>query len=212
MKLTQNKLLLLLEFLAIAVLSFLCVSYFKNGSNVFSLILILFVVIIAIDDKLSTYVSYGYSRGFLIPGAVILVYLFQNEYYKIEGMENKENTIDKQNNLKNKNLVNKNKIQNKMNSMNEEGMTTSEESVDLNKKKGKTSQIDYAATIENAYDELNNVLGSDGIQRLTSDTQNLMKQQMKLAETMKGMTPIIKQIAPMVENLKGMMGTGTNNK
>lgn len=33
-----------------------------------------------------------------------------------------------------------------------------------------------------------------------------MKQQMQLAEAMKGMSPIIKQIAPMVDNLKGMMG------
>ncbi len=33
-----------------------------------------------------------------------------------------------------------------------------------------------------------------------------MKQQMQLAEAMKGMGPVIKQIAPMVENLKGMMG------
>ena len=66
--------------------------------------------------------------------------------------------------------------------------------------------IDYASTIEDAYDELNTILGSDGIQRLTSDTQNLMKQQMQLAEAMKGMGPVIQSIAPMVENLKGMMG------
>ena len=33
-----------------------------------------------------------------------------------------------------------------------------------------------------------------------------MKQQMQLAEAMKGMTPVIQSIAPMVENLKGMMG------
>lgn len=72
--------------------------------------------------------------------------------------------------------------------------------------KNKKYNIDYASTIEDAYDELNTILGSDGIQRLTSDTQNLMKQQMQLAEAMKGMTPIIKSIAPMVENLKGMMG------
>lgn len=74
------------------------------------------------------------------------------------------------------------------------------------RKKSRGHEIDYAATIEDAYDELNNILGSDGIQRLTSDTQSLMKQQMQLAEAMKGMTPVIKQIAPMVENLKGMMG------
>jgi len=74
------------------------------------------------------------------------------------------------------------------------------------RKKNRGYEIDYATTIEDAYDELNNILGSDGIQRLTSDTQGLMKQQMQLAEAMKGMTPVIKQIAPMVENLKGMMG------
>lgn len=74
------------------------------------------------------------------------------------------------------------------------------------RKKNRGYEIDYATTVEDAYDELNNILGSDGIQRLTSDTQNLMKQQMQLAEAMKGMTPVIKQIGPMVENLKGMMG------
>ena len=74
------------------------------------------------------------------------------------------------------------------------------------RKKNRGNEIDYASTIEDAYDELNNILGSDGIQRLTSDTQNLMKQQMQLAEAMNGMTPVMQQIVPMVKNLKGMMG------
>lgn len=74
------------------------------------------------------------------------------------------------------------------------------------RRKNRGYEIDYATTIEDAYDELNNILGSDGIQRLTSDTQNLMKQQMQLAEAMKGMTPVIKSIEPMVKNLQGMMG------
>lgn len=74
------------------------------------------------------------------------------------------------------------------------------------RRKNRGYDIDYATTIEDAYDELNNILGSDGIQRLTADSQNLMKQQMQLAEAMKGMTPVIQSIAPMVENLKGMMG------
>jgi len=77
---------------------------------------------------------------------------------------------------------------------------------EVGRRKNRGYEIDYATTIEDAYDELNNILGSDGIQRLTSDTQNLMKQQMQLAEAMKGMGPVIKSIAPMVENLKGMMG------
>lgn len=78
--------------------------------------------------------------------------------------------------------------------------------------KNRNYDIDYATTIEDAYDQLNNILGSDGIKRLTSDSQNLMKQQMQLAEAMKGMTPVIKSIAPMVENLKGMMGQMSDGK
>jgi hypothetical protein len=72
--------------------------------------------------------------------------------------------------------------------------------------KSKGHEIDYATTIEEAYDNLNSILGSDGIQRLTSDSQKLMKQQVQLAEAMKNMTPLIKSIEPMVQNLQGMMG------
>jgi len=79
-------------------------------------------------------------------------------------------------------------------------------------KKGGQYNVDYASTIEDAYDELNNVLGSDGIKRLTDDTQKLMKQQMQLAEAMKSMGPIVQNIAPMVENLKGMMGSMNDSK
>ena len=78
------------------------------------------------------------------------------------------------------------------------------------RKKNKGYDIDYATTVEDAYDELNNILGSDGIQRLTSDTQNLMKQQMQLAEAMKSMGPMMESLAPMVESLKGMMGDSSN--
>ena len=83
---------------------------------------------------------------------------------------------------------------------------TNQQGFEPGRRKNKGHDIDYATTIEDAYDELNNILGSEGIQRLTSDTQNLMKQQMQLAKAMEGMTPVIKSIAPMVENLKGMMG------
>ena len=74
------------------------------------------------------------------------------------------------------------------------------------RQKNRGHEIDYATTIEDAYDQLNSILGSDGVQRLTSDTQNLMKQQMQLAEAMKSMQPMVESIAPMVKNLQGMMG------
>jgi hypothetical protein len=60
------------------------------------------------------------------------------------------------------------------------------------------SRIDYTSTIEGAYDNLDKILGSDGISKLTGDTQKLMEQQQKLFESMQSM-------APMIENAKGML-------
>ena len=79
------------------------------------------------------------------------------------------------------------------------------EDFEVGRSKNGASKIDYASTIEDAYDDLNKILGSDGIKRLTSDTQGLMKQQMQLAESMKGMGPIIENIKPMMDQMKGMM-------
>ena len=79
------------------------------------------------------------------------------------------------------------------------------EDFEVGRSKNGAAKIDYASTIEDAYDDLNKILGSDGIKRLTSDTQGLMKQQMQLAESMKGMGPIIENIKPMMDQMKGMM-------
>lgn len=60
------------------------------------------------------------------------------------------------------------------------------------------SRIDYNSTIEGAYDNLEKMLGGDGITKLTGDTQKLMEQQQKLFQSMQSM-------APMIENAKGML-------
>jgi hypothetical protein len=75
------------------------------------------------------------------------------------------------------------------------------------KKNSKGYNIDYASTVEDAYDELNKILGSDGIKRLTSDTQNLMKQQMQLAESMKSMEPMIASMAPLMQQAQGFLSS-----
>ena len=79
------------------------------------------------------------------------------------------------------------------------------------KKNSKGYNIDYASTVEDAYDELNKILGSDGIKRLTSDTQGLMKQQMKLAESMKDMQPLIASMAPIMKQAEGLLGSMSEN-
>lgn len=101
-----------------------------------------------------------------------------------------------------KGLPNQPKSKDKEKMKADEKMSNSESFDIINKKK--TSDIDYAATIENAYDDLNNILGGDGIQKLTSDTQNLVSQQAKLAEAMAGMKPLIDGITPLVEQVKGL--------
>ena len=81
--------------------------------------------------------------------------------------------------------------------------------VGRNKNKSKYN-VDYAATIEDAYDELNNILGSDGIKNLTSDTQNLMKQQKQLTEAMSQIGPLMQNVGPLLDQAKNMMGSMQN--
>jgi hypothetical protein len=92
------------------------------------------------------------------------------------------------------------------------------ESFEVGRNKKGSYDIDYASTIEDAYDELNKIIGGDGIKKLTGDTQNLMKQQLQLAEAMKSMGPLVEQmgplmqsVGPMIDQAKGLMGSGGNN-
>ena len=59
-------------------------------------------------------------------------------------------------------------------------------------------RLDYASTMEAAYDNLDKMLGGDGIKQLTSDTQKLMAQQQQLFNTMN-------QMAPMLESAQNML-------
>ena len=70
----------------------------------------------------------------------------------------------------------------------------------LNSSSGKSSnRIDLAATLEESYDNLNNILGTDGINKLTNDTSKLMNEQKKLFESMKMMSPLLNQAKEMLE-------------
>jgi len=87
-----------------------------------------------------------------------------------------------------------------------------EEAFEIKRNKNKSGfDIDYASTVEDAYDELNKIIGGDGIKKLTSDTQNLMQQQLKLAEAMKGMTPMIEQMEPLLKTASQFMGMSGDN-
>jgi len=208
--LLTNKLVLnIVSFLAL----FNVIGYLVIGNLNAVLYFVLFSILIRYFSKNMTIVL-GVS--------LLIVNFLELKHNVLEGLKNNsnvKNTIsNKEHKLNNKiSKNNKHKPDKKtsqgliMSSLEENNNDTSEtneeqQGFESGRRKNRGYDIDYATTIEDAYDELNNILGSDGIQRLTSDTQNLMKQQMQLAEAMKSMTPLVKSITPMVENLKGMMG------
>ena len=67
--------------------------------------------------------------------------------------------------------------------------------------KKKNNRIDYASTLEDAYGDLDSILGKDGIKSLTTDTQKLMEQQMALADALKGMAPLIGDAKKMLSGM-----------
>lgn len=192
---------------------------------------VLYFIVIAV---LVRYFSKNMTIVLGIP--LIIVNLLSIKTKMLEGMENKssdktsQNTTDNTSSSNsNQNMVNKlvQKNKNKPDQKSGQGLpmqplekaeqasdnaaqssSGEQQGFESGRRKNRGYDIDYATTVEDAYDELNNILGSDGIQRLTSDTQNLMKQQMQLAKAMESMGPMMQSLAPMVENLKGMMGDG----
>lgn len=52
-------------------------------------------------------------------------------------------------------------------------------------------RIDYASTLEQAYDNLQNMIGKDGISSLTKDTEKLINQQKNLMGTLNEISPLI---------------------
>ena len=67
-----------------------------------------------------------------------------------------------------------------------------------------TDRIDYAKTLEQAYDNLQGMLGKDGIKGLTSETSKLVEQQKGLMESLKGMGPMLKEAKTMMAGMKDM--------
>jgi hypothetical protein len=77
------------------------------------------------------------------------------------------------------------------------------EKFEVGRKKGQYN-IDYASTIEDAYDDLNKIIGGDGMKKLTEDSQRLMKQQQDLAKAMESIGPLVEKMAPMLQSAQSM--------
>jgi len=84
------------------------------------------------------------------------------------------------------------------------------------KPKGKDSKLDYAATLEAAYDNLDKMLGSDAIKSMSDDTQRLAKKQQQLMGNIEKLEPMMQKAGSMLEGLDmgkmGSMITGLQDK
>jgi hypothetical protein len=63
----------------------------------------------------------------------------------------------------------------------------------------KPSRIDYATTLEDAYDNLDKILGSGGMKNLSTDTEKLMNQQKQLFDSMNSMMPLVGKAQDMLK-------------
>ena len=138
---------------------------------------------------------------------VNLMSLKMNSY--TEGLENQtdstENTEDKKVDDSDKDATGEKKIAPSNEKKTKTEDNTNEESFEVGRAKKSGHSIDYATTIEDAYDQLNSILGKDGIKSLTADTERLMQQQTQLAGSLKDMGPLIEKMGPMMEGVENMM-------
>jgi hypothetical protein len=168
------------------------------------------IVIFILFASIFAYFSKNMIIVLGIPLILINVFKSNDKTTKTEGMDNNDdisndmdNTINKLNHEKQKKTETVTPTD--TDDMKEE--PTSDESFEVGRAKKGGYNIDYAATVESAYDDLNKILGSDGIKSLTDDTQKLMKQQLQLTESMKSIEPFIKNMAPMLQQAQGILGS-----
>ena len=61
--------------------------------------------------------------------------------------------------------------------------------------------IDYAATLEQAYDNLDNLIGQDGIKKMGEQTERLATKQKVLMQNIGSMAPILEKAGSMLNSL-----------
>lgn len=79
------------------------------------------------------------------------------------------------------------------------------------KTKNGGDRLDYASTLEAAYDNLETMLDGESLGKLTEDTQKLMKTQQELFKTMESMAPMVSDAKKMMEGFNmGNLSSLTN--
>jgi hypothetical protein len=163
---------------------------------------VLYFIIIAV------LVRYFSKNMIVVLGIPLIIVNFmslkRNSY--MEGMENNEST-SKESDTANTTTTTTNPSTSTTTTTTTEpaSSTGKKDAFEVGHPKNGKYKIDYASTIEEAYDQLNSILGADGIKSLTDDTQRLLEQQTQLAGSLKNMGPMIEKMGPMVKSLTSMV-------
>jgi len=112
-----------------------------------------------------------------------------------EGLENRKEGLQQKKRMEDENEEEEGYTQNNVKPSEPAPATESEEDTSVGER------IDYAATMEQAYDNLNNMLGEGGMKNLTEDTKSLMTQQKQLMENLQSMAPLMNNAKKMIEGL-----------
>ena len=197
-KIFTNKIVLYIVFV-IATLNIIGYLYSGNTNAV------IYFIILGI---LVSYFSKNMIIILLVPLIFVNLYVgSQTQILNVEGMVNNES----QSNKEEEKITEDGETENSSNPLSE-NITTPSSNISTTpngesfKNKKDKHKLDYSATLSDTYDHLNEILGSEGMKSLTSDTKKLMEQQTALAESMKGIQPLITSIGPLLKQAQGFLG------
>ena len=150
---------------------------------------------------LSTYFSKNMTVVLLVAIVTTSIFASSKSQFVKEGMSTQKKGEDakkedakKEDAKKDNTLTNKKPVV-KQDEEEPEGVTS-----DINHAK-KPNRLDYAGTLEKAYENLQNQVGEGGIEGLTGQTKTLLEQQKKLMDNIQGMEPFIKTAESFMNNI-----------
>ena len=130
--------------------------------------------------------------------------------------ELKKEKLEKEHEMKKEKLEKEHEMKKELNDEDEE--VEIEEMTSISNKKG--NRIDYANTLEKAYENLQSTIGKEGIKGLTDQTSNLLNQQKELMDNINSMQPFLKTAESFMnkldfsglENIGSMLSKVTGKK
>jgi hypothetical protein len=143
----------------------------------------------AVMFALIAYLTTYFSKNMIVVLSVALVstnmIMATRRFGIVEGMENKKEAPKSD----------------------EKSSESASSSVVSDKKDESKQDINYAATVEKAYEDLDGLIGKDGIDKMTQDTAKLVDQQNKLLKNLENMAPLLENTGKLMSTLP-MNGMG----